>query len=225
MSSIFENMTAWLQNPGVQQALGKLDYSIIDREDSLPRSTLRFRAFQYFKPEETQVVIIGQDPYHTPGKANGLAFGVNSDFNGNAWAGSLGNIRSEIRRSTGLKLEDATLESWAKQGVLLLNTRLSVSEGRPLSHAQVGWKEVIDAILMNVLRTGRKPKFMLWGKEAQRYVEPVQDFRCQLFTASPPSPLGAHRGPEPFHGCDHFARISSIDWGRVPNGTESFDDL
>lgn len=210
--SIFTNMQAWLGNSNVQKAIGKLDHSIIDREDSFPPPPLRYRALHYFKPEETQVVILGQDPYHTKGKANGLAFGIDSDFVGNAWHGSLGNIKAEIFRSTGQELRDQTLESWARQGVLLLNTRLSVSEGRPLSHAQVGWQEVVESILQQVLRSGRKPTFLLWGKEAQSYVELAQDSRCPVFTAGHPSPL-ARSAKEPFHGCGHFAKTSSIEWG------------
>lgn len=212
MSSLFENMNSWLQTKPVQLAMAKLDYEIIDRPDTIPVSPLRYRALHYFKPQETQVVIIGQDPYHTPGKANGLAFGVSDDFIGDAWSGSLGNIQKEIHRSTGLRLTERTLESWARQGALLLNTRLTVSEGRPLSHAQVGWQEVVEALLLEILRTGTRPTFLLWGKEAQSYVELAQSFRCHVFTASHPSPLSASRGPEPFIGCDHFARCSKINW-------------
>lgn len=213
MSSLFENMNSWLQTKAVQTAIAKLDYEIIDRPESIPESPLRYRAFHYFKPEETQVVIMGQDPYHTPGKANGLAFGVSDDFIGDAFGGSLGNIREEIRRSTGARLLDRTLESWSRQGALLLNTRLTVSEGRPLSHAQVGWQEVINEILNHMLRSGTKPTFLLWGKEAQSYVELAQSFRCPVFTASHPSPRGAHHGTDPFIGCDHFRRCDKIAWG------------
>lgn len=198
MSSLFENMHAWLTAPGIKAATRNLDYFTIDKMGTLPRLALHYRAFHYFKPEHTQVVIIGSEPSSIIGKSNGLAFGVDRGFDGDPWSGALGDIRSELLRTTGQRLTDPTLESWAEQGVLLLNTCLTVSEGRPQSHSQVGWQAVVDAALLHVLRSGVKPIFLLWGKDIQPYAELAQSYGCTVYTG---------RRPE------HFEAIDWIQWG------------
>lgn len=213
MTNIFTNLQSWMSLP-VKDALSRVDYSIVDQPDALPENrAMRLRALTYFEPRDTRVVIIGQDPYHTKGKANGLCFGINPDWVGERLYSSFGNVVNEVLTSTGQRVTDYSLESWAKQGVLLLNTRLSVAENRPMSHAQCGWEAVVQALLETMLHTGVRPTWFLWGKEAQSYAPLARKFNCNVLTASHPTKYSATRGNQPFVGCRHFAAVDSIKWG------------
>jgi uracil-DNA glycosylase len=182
---------------------------------------------------EVKVVILGQDPYHGAGQAEGLAFSVAP---GVKLPPSLRNIFKEIARDRGpgnaaVPLPgDGSLVRWAQQGVLLLNTCLTVEEGRPGSHAQRGWEALSDAIVKAVSVTNRPVVFMLWGAHAQAkqglLAPPVASAGAApaahlLLTASHPSPLSARRAPQPFLGCGHFGQANAflkqqgctpIDW-------------
>lgn len=194
------------------------NHQIVLAEDALPEEKGDlFRALSYFPPEETRVVILGQDPYHTRGKANGLAFGIHPAFEGPRNSSIL-NISLELKRSTGQQLTDWTLESWAKQGVLLLNTRLSVKEGSPLSHDGIGWEDLVYSLLREVIQTTReKPVlWLVWGTQALKSVGPLllPATHPALFTSHPCS-FSASRG---FLGCGHFTHelASKIIWGESP---------
>lgn len=164
-----------------------------------PNYDLVFRAIKEMRPAELQVVILGQDPYHTAGKASGLAFGYNREYEGFIDS-SLMNIFDEVRANFNGELHtDRTLESWADQGVLLLNTRLTTEIGKPLAHANLGWESFIKDFL------GQLPPhlvYMLWGQEAQSYESSLPPGDKLVLATSHPCKFSAHRG---FQGCGHFA--------------------
>ena len=180
-----------------------------------------FAALECTPPEAVRVVILGQDPYHGPGQAHGLAFSVPA---GVPVPPSLRNIFAELRRDLGGALPPGgDLRRWAAQGVLLLNSVLTVEDGAPASHAGQGWEAVTDRILATLAAAPRPRVFMLWGLHAQRkraLVEAAPAARAVL-TANHPSPLSARRGPQPFLGCGHFSQaneflvrhgMAAIDW-------------
>lgn len=173
-------------------------------------------AFKLTPLDDVRVVILGQDPYYGAGQANGLSFSVNDGVD---IPPSLKNIFKEIHSSADVKLKrSGNLERWAKQGVLLLNSVLTVEDGKPASHKDLGWQTFTDnAIkLLNEERTG--VVFMLWGNYARGKGESINQNKHAVLEAPHPSPLSAHRG---FFGCDHFYQAnvylnlvhgSDIDW-------------
>jgi uracil-DNA glycosylase len=177
----------------------------------------RYRALELLPPDQVRVIILGQDPYHGEGEAHGLAFSVP---NGVKMPPSLRNIFRELGSDLNLPLPQKTdLTRWAKQGVLLLNTALTVAPDSPGSHANIGWKRVTDAII-SALADSNKPRiFVLWGKHAQSKRVLIPDNRGHLVIESAhPSPLSVYRG---FIGSRPFSKINSwlvnegegeIDW-------------
>lgn len=175
------------------------------------------RALQLTPREQVRVVILGQDPYHGQGQAEGLAFSVAA---GVRLPPSLRNIFKELGRDLGLPMpSQGHLGPWARQGVLLLNTSLTVEEGRPGSHAKQGWEALTDAIVESLSKGDRPRAFMLWGGHAQGRAAllPNADGHCVLM-ANHPSPLSARRGPVPFIGCGHFGAVNRFlaDQGQAP---------
>ncbi len=170
-----------------------------------------FRALELIALSQVKVVILGQDPYHGPGQAEGLAFSVAP---GVRLPPSLRNIFKEIARSSGAAMPaSGSLVRWAQQGVLLLNTCLTVEEGQPASHSKQGWEVLTDGIIKAILANGNPVVFMLWGAQAQAWRGLVGDDadlagrgggRHLVLTANHPSPLAALRPPQPFMGCGHF---------------------
>jgi len=167
------------------------------------------RALELTPPESVRVVILGQDPYHGRGQAEGLAFSVAP---GVRLPPSLQNIFKEMQRDLGVSFPPfpnpgGSLVKWAKNGVLLLNTGLTVEEGQPASHAGKGWEELTDAIIRHVAEGERSVVFMLWGSHAQskRALIP-RDRGHLLLLSNHPSPLSALRPPVPFIGCGHFGK-------------------
>jgi len=178
-----------------------------------------FRALDEVAPADVRVVILGQDPYHGPGQATGLAFAVPSDCKRPP---SLRNIQAELVREfpeAAMAACGNDLTHWAKQGVLLLNTVLTVEDGQPASHAKQGWEAVTDALITLVARDPNPKVFMLWGAHAQakRALLPAAS-RHLVLTANHPSPLSARRPPAPFLGCGHFAAANRwlVEQGRLP---------
>ncbi|MEX0652315.1 MAG: uracil-DNA glycosylase [Candidatus Paceibacterota bacterium] len=158
-----------------------------------------FRAFELCPPENIRVVILGQDPYHTPGVADGLAFSTSTH---NQVPPSLQNIFKELILEYGESANtDPDLSRWVKQGVFLLNTSLSVRKGEPNSHADYGWHEFTDAVISAISRNDNHVVFMLWGAYAQKKTALIDERKHLILTAPHPSPLSAHRG---FLGCNHF---------------------
>ena len=165
------------------------------------------RALALCPPESVRVVILGQDPYHGRGQAEGLAFSVAP---GVALPPSLRNIFKEIQRDLGtlppaFPSPGGSLVKWAENGVLLLNTCLTVEEGMPASHAKRGWEQLTDAVIRNVSDRQQNVVFMLWGAHAQSKRELIDANRHKILLANHPSPLSALRPPLPFIGCGHFS--------------------
>jgi uracil-DNA glycosylase len=174
-----------------------------------PPANLVFNALNTVPPEKVRVVILGQDPYHGPGQAMGLAFSINpkSVENGANFPPSLQNIIKEIKDEYGVcNVEDGDLTPWAEQGVLLLNTCLSVRKGQPLSHKDLGWDLLINAIL-EYLNSRNGLVFVLWGGNAKKYRSLLNNPNNLILTAAHPSPLSAYNG---FFGCNHFKKINDF---------------
>jgi uracil-DNA glycosylase len=193
---------------GVQ--LGRYVQQRLD-EDATVYPPLPLRALQLTALQDVKVVILGQDPYHGPGQAEGLAFSV---ARGVKIPPSLRNMFKELQRDLGLPTPmsmpgHGSLQSWAQQGVLLLNTTLTVEDGQPASHAKQGWEVLTNAIIQACAQKSSPVVFMLWGGHAQAKRDVIAahnaDARHSVLTANHPSPLSALRPPAPFIGCGHFS--------------------
>ncbi|MDF1486682.1 uracil-DNA glycosylase [Ramlibacter sp. H39-3-26] len=166
------------------------------------------RALELTPPDKVRVVILGQDPYHGRGQAEGLAFSVAP---GVPLPPSLRNIFQELQRDLGtpppaFPSPGGSLVKWARNGVLLLNTCLTVEDGRPASHAGKGWEVLTDAVIRHVSQGERPVVFMLWGAHAQGKRALIDGRRHLVLVANHPSPLSALRPPIPFIGCGHFGQ-------------------
>jgi uracil-DNA glycosylase len=168
-----------------------------------PHPTKIFRAFNYFEPAETKVVILGQDPYHTPGVAHGLSFSTESS---NPVPPSLQNIFKELELEYGQKVNhNPDLTRWAAQGVLLLNASLTVKSGLANSHADYGWHTFTDAIIKALSEKHEHIVFLLWGAFACKKEAEIDRTKHLVLKAPHPSPLSAHKG---FFGCNHFKQAN-----------------
>lgn len=169
-----------------------------------------FRALTLTPLSQVRVLILGQDPYHGPGQAEGLAFSVPP---GQRLPPSLRNIAKELQRDLGLALPaSGCLLAWARQGVLLLNTSLTVEQAQPASHAKLGWQVLTDKIVYAVAEHPRPKVFLLWGAHAQAKAPRVAAAGVQhlVLQCNHPSPLSAARPPLPFVGCGHFGLAQSF---------------
>lgn len=171
-----------------------------------------FRALSLTPLSQVRVVILGQDPYHGPCQAEGLAFSVAT---GVRLPPSLRNIYKELQQSQGTPMPtDGSLVRWAKQGVLLLNTCLTVQAGLAGSHARWGWEVLTDRLVETVAQNSNPVVFMLWGAHAQAkkaLIEPAgNEGRHRVLMANHPSPLSALRAPMPFMGCGHFTQANAF---------------
>jgi uracil-DNA glycosylase len=171
------------------------------------------RALELTPPEAVRVVILGQDPYHGRGQAEGLAFSVAP---GVGLPPSLRNIFKELQRDVGtpwpaFPQPGGSLVKWAQSGVLLLNTCLTVEEGQAASHSGKGWEGLTDALIAHVAQGPRAVVFMLWGSHAQSKRALIPADRGHLvLVANHPSPLSALRPPLPFIGCGHFGQARAF---------------
>ena len=183
---------------------GKIEeiLSKLENEEYYPSKENIFRAIQEVPPENVKVVIVGQDPYHEKGQANGFAFAVNKVVR---TPPSLANIFKEIKLEYGEMPTDTTLVEWAKQGVLLLNTTLTVSKGIANSHSAFGWRSITDNIVQILNNMPQHIVYLLWGNSAQQFKQVLNNPRQLVLSTSHPSPLSAHRG---FLGCDHFKKAN-----------------
>lgn len=181
-----------------------------------PKGGEWFRALDLTPLDKVRVVILGQDPYHGPGQAHGLCFSVKP---GVRTPPSLANIYKEMRDDLGIApATHGFLEHWAQQGVLLLNSVLTVRMGAAASHQGKGWEQFTDAVIRLVAERPDPVVFMLWGSYAQRKAAFVDGSRHLILKAAHPSPLSAHNG---FFGCRHFSKANRfleehgqppIDW-------------
>ena len=172
-----------------------------------------FNAFELTPLSEVKVVILGQDPYHNVGQAHGLCFSVKPDVE---IPPSLVNIYKELQDDLGCYIPNhGYLEKWAKQGVLLLNTVLTVQAHRANSHHGIGWEEFTDAAIRAVNEIDRPVVFLLWGRPAQLKASMLNNPKHLVLTAPHPSPLSAYRG---FFGCRHFSSANHFleSHGAVP---------
>jgi uracil-DNA glycosylase len=189
----FKEILAFLKS---QTLLGKKIY---------PASENIFNALKLTPFDQIKVVILGQDPYHGPKQAHGLSFSV---LPGVAAPPSLQNIFKEIHQDLGLPIPNhGHLEKWARQGVLLLNTSLSVEAGKPQSHAKIGWEQFTNKIIEKISQEKTGLVFLLWGTPAQKKAELIDKNKHYILKAAHPSPLSAHRG---FFGCKHFSKTNEI---------------
>ncbi|HEM6853322.1 uracil-DNA glycosylase [Providencia stuartii] len=179
-----------------------------------------FNAFRYTELADVKVVILGQDPYHGPGQAHGLSFSV---LPGIKPPPSLVNMYKELENDIpGFKRPNhGYLLSWAQQGVLLLNTVLTVEQGNAHSHAHLGWETFTDKMIAAINEHREGVVFLLWGSHAQKKGRIIDTKRHHVLKAPHPSPLSAHRG---FLGCGHFSQtnqllqqqgLEAIDWTPV----------
>ena len=185
-----------------------------------PKGSEWFRALELTPPEAVRVVVLGQDPYHGPGQAHGLCFSVRPNVR---IPPSLVNIFKELESDLGIpRSRHGFLEHWAQQGVLLLNSVLTVAAGQAASHAGKGWERFTDAVIRIVNERDQPVVFLLWGAYAQRKAAFVDRQRHLVLTAAHPSPLSAHNG---FLGCRHFSQANRwladqgappIDWALPP---------
>ncbi len=178
-----------------------------------PRGSNIFRAFDKCPFEQLKVVIIGQDPYHGPGQANGLCFSVGD---GVPFPPSLRNIFQEVASDIGTPIPaSGNLDRWAEQGVLLLNAVLTVREHEAASHAGRGWEQFTDAVVRAIATRKEGIVYLLWGSYAQRKGAMADPTRNCILKAVHPSPLSAYRG---FLGCRHFSQANAylINTGQTP---------
>jgi len=203
---------AFLATETGQNLVRFIDQRVADGAVVYPASV--FRALELTEPSQVRVVILGQDPYHGPDQAQGLAFSVAA---GQKLPPSLRNMLNEVRDDVGAASQcSGDLSAWARQGVLLLNAALTVEDGQPQSHANRGWELLTDALLAKVAARAEPVVFLLWGAAAQRKRSIVEIGPHRVLTANHPSPLSARRAPEPFIGCRHFSRTNELLAGLRP---------
>jgi uracil-DNA glycosylase len=213
----------YLQRPDMQALAAFLRDEIHRGKRVYPPGPEMFSAFAHTPFEAVRVVILGQDPYHGPGQAHGLCFSVRP---GVRVPPSLDNIFKEIQRDLGIARPDhGCLTPWADRGVLLLNSVLTVEEGRAGAHQGKGWEGFTDAAIDALNREREGIVFLLWGSYAQRKGQLIDSTRHCVLKSVHPSPLSAHRG---FLGCGHFSAAnrylesrgqSPIDWSLPPRAS------
>lgn len=185
------------------------------RHQVFPAANDIFSAYELTELSRVKVVILGQDPYHDVGQAHGLCFSVKP---GVQIPPSLVNIYQELRDDLGLKVpNNGYLEKWARQGVLLLNTVLTVRAHQANSHRGIGWEKFTDATIRILNKQDRPIVFLLWGKPAQSKMAMLDNPNHLILTAPHPSPLSAYRG---FLGCKHFSKANAF---LSQNGIEPID--
>lgn len=170
-----------------------------------PKGSQIFNAFAQTPFEKVKVVILGQDPYHNPGQAHGMCFSVPD---GIPPPPSLVNIFKELHADIGLSLpKSGNLTKWAQQGILLLNSSLTVRKNEPMSHSKIGWELFTDAVIQLISDTKEGIVFILWGGFARGKSHLINTHKHFILTSAHPSPLSAHNG---FFGCRHFSKTNEI---------------
>jgi uracil-DNA glycosylase len=170
-----------------------------------PPGNLIFSAFNYTPPDKVKVVLLGQDPYHGPGQAEGLCFSVPDGINPPP---SLVNIFKELKDDMGVPVPKCgSLKSWAIQGVLLMNATLTVRANQPLSHQNHGWEQFTDAVITKLSASRKGLVFLLWGRHAQSKEKLIDTSKHHVLKAAHPSPLSAYNG---FFGCKHFSKTNEL---------------
>ncbi len=192
----FGQLTSFLK---LEKAAGKIIY---------PPGSLIFNAFTQTPFDNVKVVILGQDPYHNPGQAQGLSFSVPEKT---PLPPSLINIFKELKTDIGIECPPSgDLSKWAKQGVLLLNSSLTVRQNEPGSHARAGWTIFTDEVIKKISDQRSGVVFLLWGKYAHEKQHLIDETKHFVLKAAHPSPLSANKG---FFGCKHFSKTNEILMG------------
>lgn len=206
-------MTNWNQllGPGWWERAYALAHKLTGPQ-IYPENSLVFSAFDEVDPGAVSVIILGQDPYHTPEKARGVAFGYHPKYRGPTDS-SLANIIRECGAT--VETFDRSLRHWTAQGVLLLNTRLTVPSGQPMGHAGRGWEELMQEALQRIVQWAQ-PVVLCWGREAQRFADTAP---CWIrIDTSHPSSYSANQGRNPFTGSRCFERVNEklVEQGERP---------
>jgi len=201
-------------DPAVVARLGEFVSQEYAEHEVFPPLPDLFAAFRLCSPEQARVLILGQDPYHRPGLAHGLSFSVPA---GVPLPGSLRNVFKELRDDLGVTRTTGDLTGWAKQGVLLLNTVLTVRAGQPGSHARRGWEHVSDAAIQVLNDRPTRVVFLLWGAQARQKAALVTAPHHVVIEAGHPSPANPRGflGTRPFSACNDALRaagLAPIDW-------------
>ncbi len=204
----------------LEEVVQRVDAEELAGAAVLPERSIRYRALELTRPDECRVVILGQDPYPTPGDATGLSFSVNE---GRTLPRSLANIYQELSADLGCSVPvSGDLTGWAKEGVLLLNTSFTVRAREPKSHHGIGWGALTERIVKAIAMSQRGGVFILWGNEAGRHAELLEAMGQTVIRSSHPSPMGGScfKG---FYGSRPFSRANAelqkagrgrVDWLR-----------
>ena len=218
-----------LQKPYYQELLRRLSLAC-ETETVFPPQEALFSAFALTPPERIRVVILGQDPYHEPGQANGLAFSVRE---GVKLPPSLQNIYKELQTDLGIAPSgNGDLTHWAEQGVFLLNTVLSVQAHKANSHKNFGWQRFTDAVIESLRDLPQPIAFILWGAQAQKKAAAIEKspYPRRILASAHPSPLSAYRG---FFGSRPFSQVNdfllscgfeTVDW-KIPEHAQNHTPL
>ncbi len=170
-----------------------------------PPGPLIFNAFEQTPFDKIKVVLLGQDPYHGAGQAHGLCFSVQTGIKPPP---SLVNMYKELHTDIGMAMpHHGNLEKWAQQGVLMLNTALTVEAAQPMSHSKIGWEQFTDSVIRKISDVKTGVVFILWGKFAQGKAALIDGSKHHILTAAHPSPFSAYNG---FFGCRHFSKTNDI---------------
>ncbi|MFS4579857.1 uracil-DNA glycosylase [Phaeobacter sp. C3_T13_0] len=215
MTSDLPDLGAWGDLPFFRDKYQAIAQAMADdQREILPPAAQRLNALCLARPEDTRVVILGQDPYPTPGHAHGLAFSVEPEVR--PLPRSLKNMFKELRSDINVEKTNGDLRGWAQQGVLLLNTVLSVPAGEANGHKHLGWQALANQVL--AYSSQRPTAYILWGKQAQGLEKHIQPGDHLILRTAHPSPLSARRG---FFGSRPFSTVNNwlakrgqpqIDW-------------
>ena len=195
LDDIFEN-ESWIK-------LSKNIRNLYKRKIIYPKASNIFNAYDLTPFNEVKVVIIGQDPYHGENQAHGLSFSVLNDN----IPPSLKNIFKELKKDLDIDNKNGNLTSWAKQGVLLINSVLTVEKNKANSHQGLGWEDFTKSVIIKLNENKKNIVYLLWGKHAQSFKEFINFNDNLVLTAAHPSPLSAHNG---FFGCKHFSKANNF---------------
>ncbi len=215
-SSWEQVLTAEWQKDYMQSLMSFLENEKSQGKEILPPENLWFNALNSTPLNKVKVVILGQDPYPTPGHAHGLCFSVQPDVK--PIPKSLINIYKELESDLGIKKENGNLQGWADQGVLLLNSVLTVESGNANAHQGKGWEQFTDKIISTVNDLDRSIVFVLWGAYAQKKGVVIDESKHLVIRSAHPSPLAAYRGfwdSKPFSRVNGYLKengLSEIDW-------------
>jgi len=211
----------YLEIPAKTNTINKSEFKhipkeILSFENIFPPKEYIFRALELTPFDNIKVVILGQDPYHGEGQANGLAFSVNK---GTKIPPSLRNIFKELNTDLGIDIPNhGDLTNWAKQGVLLLNSILTVEKDKPSSHRNIGWEEYTDSLISKISKEKEHVVFILWGKYAQSKTPLINQNKHLVISSAHPSPFSARKGffgSKPFSRCNTWLEekgIKKVDW-------------